>query len=198
MSSAKESVVLQPCSLPDKPSEATGAPSPGYSILLVDDEQNVLSALKRVFRKVPYRILTASSGTEAVGILESTPVQLIVSDHRMPGMTGAELLAAVRSRWPETIRLMLTGHADVASIMGAVTDGAVFKFITKPWLDEDLLVTVARGLEQYQLQKEVRALRFQNHRQEERLRTYSSAFSQERGTHWIGRRASDNCRVHRL
>ncbi len=150
-----------------------------FTLLFVDDEPSVLSALKRVFRNESYRILTASNGAEALQLLEKEPVQLILSDHRMTGMTGAELLTAIRQKWPETIRLMLTGYADVQSIMGAVESGAVFKFLTKPWIDEDLRVTVARGLDQYRLQKEVRALRAQNLQQEERIKSFSSLFRQE-------------------
>jgi len=157
-----------------------GEPSQ-YSILLVDDEPSALSALKRVFRQESYRLLTASSGAEALEILDREEIQLIISDHRMPGMTGAELLTSVRTNWPDTIRIMLTGFADVESIMGAVKEGAVFKFMTKPWQDDDLRITTARALEQYELRKEVRALRTQNQLQEEKLAGFSSVLSEDRG-----------------
>ena len=152
-----------------------------HTVLLVDDEPKVLSALERAFRQESYRILKASGAAEALDIMQEEAVEVVISDHRMPGMTGAELLTTVRTRWPETIRIMLTGYADVQSIMGAVNEGAVYKFMTKPWLDDDLRVTVARALEQYDLQKEVRSLREENHRHEERLQEFSALFAQERG-----------------
>ncbi|MBI5656492.1 MAG: response regulator, partial [Geobacter sp.] len=104
-----------------------------FTVLFVDDEEGVLSAMKRIFLEESYTILTATSADKALAVMERERVHLLVSDHRMPGMTGAELLKEVKNRWPETIRIMLTGHADVNSIMGAVKEGAVYKFITKPW-----------------------------------------------------------------
>ncbi|MDA8412809.1 MAG: response regulator [Desulfobacteraceae bacterium] len=89
-----------------------------FTLLFVDDEENVLHALSRIFIDENYTILTASSARKALEILEREPVHLIVSDHRMPVMSGAELLKIVREKYPETIRIMLTGHADVNSIMG--------------------------------------------------------------------------------
>lgn len=138
---------------------AAGIQERGFTVLLVDDEQGVLNALKRVFAEENYRIICASSATEALGIMEEEPVHLVITDHRMPGMSGAEFLIEAKQKWPETIRIMLTGHADVQSIMGAVKDGAVFKFITKPWNDEDLRLTVSLGLQQYILVQENRNLR---------------------------------------
>lgn len=138
---------------------ATGIQERGFTVLLVDDEQGVLNALKRVFAEENYRIICATSATEALGILEKEPVHLVITDHRMPEMSGAEFLIEAKQKWPETIRIMLTGHADVQSIMGAVKDGAVFKFITKPWNDEDLRLTVSLGLQQYILVHENRKLR---------------------------------------
>ncbi len=152
-----------------------------YTLLLVDDEVNVLSALKRVFKEESYHVLTAENGAEALDILDKETVHLIIADHRMPGMSGADLLRTVRANHAETIRIMLTGYADVESIMGAVNEGAVFKFMTKPWQDDDLRITVARAFEQYQLQKEVRALRTQNQQQEERIQAFSAVLSEERG-----------------
>jgi len=136
-----------------------GTQESGFTLLLVDDEVGVLNALRRVFADENYRILNASSAVEALAILEKEAVHLIVTDHRMPGMTGAEFLREAKLKWPEIIRIMLTGFADVQSIMGAVKDGAVFKFITKPWNDEDLRLTVSLGLQQYILLQENRKLK---------------------------------------
>ncbi|MBP2227899.1 diguanylate cyclase (GGDEF)-like protein [Azospirillum agricola] len=110
----------------------------GQTLLLVDDEPNVLTALKRVLRRENYRILTAASGEEALRILALEPVQVIVSDQRMPGMSGAEFLGIARDLHPDTIRIILSGHTDLEAIMEAVNRGSVFKFLTKPCDDETL------------------------------------------------------------
>ncbi|VFQ43552.1 ATPase, T2SS/T4P/T4SS family [Desulfoluna butyratoxydans] len=130
-----------------------------YAILFVDDEAGVLSAMKRIFRKETYRIFTASCGEEALECLRREEIHVIITDHRMPGITGADLLRRIKREYPNTIRIMLTGHADVGAIMGAVNEGAVYKFITKPWSDEDLRITVGLALEQYDLIRENRALK---------------------------------------
>jgi len=145
-----------------------------FTLLFVDDEPQVLKALKRIFIDEDYRILTACDAEEALRLLASEPVQLIISDHRMPGKTGAQLLGEVRERWPETIRIMLTGYADVQSIMGAVNEGSVYKFITKPWNDEDLRLTVSLALQQYVLLQENRRLRDLTRKQKAKLSNFSS------------------------
>lgn len=148
-----------------------GAPKSAYRLLFVDDEPNVLRALQRIFRKENYEIRTAATGEEALRHFDGERCpQLVVSDHRMPGMTGAELLKRIKEQHPETIRIMLTGHADVEAVMGAVKDGAVYKFITKPWNDEDLRITVALALEQYDLLRENRELREQERSREREIR----------------------------
>jgi type II secretory ATPase GspE/PulE/Tfp pilus assembly ATPase PilB-like protein/FixJ family two-component response regulator len=152
-----------------------------YSLLFVDDEEGVLAAMKRVFMDENYEVLTASSGERALTILNRQPVHLVVSDHRMPGMTGAELLRSIKENWPETIRIMLTGHADVSSIMGAVQEGAVYKFITKPWHDDDLRLTVSLALQQYLLLHENRHLRNLAQAQQQKIRSFAGLLGEDRG-----------------
>lgn len=152
-----------------------------FTILFVDDEDNVLAALKRIFIDENYDILTASSGEEALRVLESRPVHLIISDHKMPGMTGAELLREIKARWPEIIRIMLTGHADIQAIMGAINEGAVYKFITKPWNDEDLRLTVSIALQQYSLIQENKKLKQLAKEQQVKIKNYSGIFEDYRG-----------------
>ena len=131
-----------------------------YRILFVDDEANVLKAMRRIFRQENYDLFTAASGGDALTVLEGTqPIHVIVSDHRMPGISGTELLKIVKAKYPATIRIMLTGYADTDAVMGAVNDGAVYKFITKPWNDDDLRLTVGLALEQYDLIQENRSLK---------------------------------------
>ncbi len=125
-----------------------------YRLLFVDDEANVLKALRRVFRQENYDILTAPDAKTALQILAESPCQLMITDYKMPGMTGADLLREVKRLYPDTIRILLTGQADTDAVMAAIKDGAVYKFILKPWNDDDLRVTVALGLEQYDLKRE--------------------------------------------
>ncbi len=133
-----------------------------YRILLVDDEPNVLKALLRIFRQENYVLVTASSGEEALALIRREPFQLMISDYMMPGMTGAELLKQARAIRPESIRIMLTGHADTGAVMGAINEGAVYKFILKPWSDDDLRITVALALEQYDLIQKNKSLQLDN------------------------------------
>lgn len=145
----------------EPPSEPAPAP---YRILIVDDEPNVLKALRRVFQRERYTIVTVSNGHEALAQLEHSPFHLIISDFTMPRMDGGELLRRVREQSPDTIRIMLTGNADVDAVMGAVKQGAVYRFILKPWNDDDLRVTVALALEQYDLIQKNRRLKDENRR----------------------------------
>lgn len=152
-----------------------------FTLLFVDDEDGVLNALRRIFMDENYTILTVNTGDKAIRILEERQVHLLITDHRMPGMTGAELLKVVRERWPETIRIMLTGYADVNSIMGAVKEGAVYKFITKPWNDEDLRLTVSLALQQYLLMHENRHLKELARQQQSKIKNYAGLFEENRG-----------------
>ncbi len=144
-----------------KPQETETKPAPQYQILFVDDESNVLKAMRRIFHQENYTIHTAESGDQALAIMDQEKIQVVISDHRMPGMTGTDLLREIKKRHPSTIRIMLTGYADVDAVMGAVNDGAVYKFITKPWNDDDLRLTVSLALEQYDLIQENRSLKKQ-------------------------------------
>jgi type II secretory ATPase GspE/PulE/Tfp pilus assembly ATPase PilB-like protein/DNA-binding response OmpR family regulator len=137
-------------------------PAPRYRLLLVDDEPNVLNALRRVFRQESYEVVTASSGPEALGLLREEPFHVVIADFMMPVMNGGELLRQARQLRPETIRIMLTGHADVNAVLGAMKAGAVYKFILKPWNDDDLRVTVSLALEQYELLEKNRQLKREN------------------------------------
>lgn len=150
--------------------DAGGVPS----ILLVDDEPSVLSALRRVFRPAGYEILTAESGEAALEVLASTEVDLIVSDMRMPGMSGAEFLARARSLYPDTMRILLTGYAEIASVVQAVNDGGVYRYLNKPWDDHDLLLTIEQALEQRRLRREAGRLAALTEAQNETLRRFNT------------------------
>lgn len=131
--------------------EEDPAQKAAYRILFVDDEPNVLSALRRIFRRENYHIDTAMSGAEGLQLLKENEYQLVISDHKMPQMNGAEFLKRVKALHPATIRIMLTGEADTGAVLGAINEGAVYKFILKPWNDDDLRITVGLALEQYDL-----------------------------------------------
>ncbi len=138
--------------------EQTQAHARRRTLLLVDDEANILSSLKRVFRRDGYKVLTACSGVEALDLLANTEVDVIVSDQRMPGMAGVDFLRKAKELWPDTIRMTLSGFTDLQSIIDAVNEGAVFKFLTKPWDDERLREHVAQAFRQKELADENRRL----------------------------------------
>lgn len=117
------------------------------TVLLVDDEENILSSLVRLFRMSDYTIFTATSGTKGIEIMEENNISLVISDHKMPGMTGVEFLSKVKEMSPDTIRIMLTGYADLEASIDAINKGEVYRFITKPWNDEELLLTLKQSLE---------------------------------------------------
>lgn len=150
---------------------AVAAPAKRYRVLLVDDEPNVLSALRRVFRQENYDIVTANNGEQAVALLESQSFQVVISDFMMPGMNGGEVLKRARLMQPSTIRLMLTGHADVTAVVSAMKAGAVYKFMLKPWNDDDLRVTVALAIEQHELIQKNNQLKQENESKSKDLET---------------------------
>jgi len=152
-----------------------------FTLLFVDDEENVLNALKRVFFEENYEIFTAASGKKAIEIMGKDTVHLVMTDYRMPEMVGSELLKRIKDGWPETIRIMLTGYADIQATMGAVNEGAVYKFITKPWNDDDLRLTISLALQQYVLIQENRKLKVITKQQEQEIKHYSSVFKEYRG-----------------
>jgi response regulator RpfG family c-di-GMP phosphodiesterase len=113
-------------------------PSDQRTLLLVDDEPGIRAALTRMLRPDGYRILTAATGSEGLEVLAVNQVQVIISDQRMPGMSGTEFLNTVKELYPDTVRIILSGYTDLAVVTESVNRGAVFKFLTKPW-DDDLL-----------------------------------------------------------
>lgn len=123
-------------------------------ILCVDDEASILKALRRIFLETAYEVMTAASGEEGLNVLaQSPPIQVVISDYRMPGMTGVDFLREVRRRWPETVRIVLSGFADTASIVAAINEGEIYRFIPKPWNDEDLKIAIANAVERFALHR---------------------------------------------
>ncbi len=125
-----------------------------HSVLVVDDEVDNVDALERLFRR-KYKVLKATSGAEALKLLEENRVSLIVTDQRMPNMTGVEFLAESMESHPEAIRILLTGYTDIDSVIGAINSGQVYRYVTKPWDPVDLANTVDKALERYELSAEL-------------------------------------------
>lgn len=128
------------------------------SLLIVDDEPNVIASLKRALMDEPYEIYSANSGTEGLDILKKNRIKVIMSDEKMPVMSGAEFLSTVREQFPETIRIMLTGHASLEAAMKAVNSGEIYRFFSKPWNEIDIRLAIRSALEKYNLEAENRRL----------------------------------------
>ena len=123
-------------------------------LLCVDDEPSILKALERVFFDDDYEIFLCGSCEEGLEVLQkSGSFQLVISDYRMPVMNGVEFLKIVYEKYPETVRIILSGYADAAAIVSAINDGHIYKFIPKPWNDDEFRVTVQNGVELYFLQQ---------------------------------------------
>ena len=145
------------------------------SLLLVDDEPGILSSLRRLLRPAGYKIHTAESGKAGLAILEQEPIDLVISDMRMPEMDGARFLEQVRSRWPTTIRILLTGYADVTSTIDAINRGEIYRYIAKPWDDNDLMLIVRDALERRRLQGENDRLLALTQAQNEELKDFNAS-----------------------
>ncbi|NLR92676.1 hybrid sensor histidine kinase/response regulator [Flammeovirga agarivorans] len=129
------------------------------TVLYVDDEQQNLVSFRAGFRKV-YKVLIANSGDEALEILkeEHNNISVVISDQRMPKMTGVELFEKVRELYPDIMRIVLTGYSDVQDIINAISKGEVYRYITKPWNRDELMVTIDNAIEAYNLKVENRTL----------------------------------------
>lgn len=144
------------------------------TLLFVDDEANILTALKRLFRSLEYKILTAQNGLEGLTVLEQQPVDLVISDMRMPEMDGAAFLEQVAARWPDTVRILLTGYADLTSTIKAVNSGQIYRYISKPWEENDITLSVKRALEQKNLELERDRLQALTQVQNEELKQFNA------------------------
>jgi len=124
------------------------------TLLLVDDETNILNALKRTLRPEGYTILTAQSGEEGLALLSQHEVGVIISDQRMPHMTGVEFLRQVKVLYPKTLRIVLSGYTELDSVTSIINEGAVCKFLTKPWDDDLLRNNIREAFQCYELEQE--------------------------------------------
>ena len=146
------------------------AGSQPWTVLCVDDEANILAALKRSLHGAGYGVLTAVGGEQALALLAETPVDVVVSDMRMPGMDGAQLLEQVHERWPQVVRILLTGQANMDATVAAINRGRILRYISKPWDELDLLSAVREGVERQALEREKLRLEALTQTQNEALR----------------------------
>lgn len=139
-----------------------------YKIMIVDDEPANLRLLERLFRQ-DYKVVTAGSGEEALGLLAEHDMALLITDQRMPNMSGLELLKRTAELRPHMVRMILTGYTDVGTLVEALNSGLVYQYLTKPWSNEELRLTVTRALEHYESIRVRHELEMKNRRLVARL-----------------------------
>lgn len=126
-------------------------------ILYVDDEENNLISFKATFR-LKYNVLIALSADAAMKILETKPVQIIITDQRMPNITGIEFLEKVIEKYPDPVRILLTGYADMNAVIEAVNKGKIYHYLSKPWVEKELDETIKKAFEVYNANKEIKEM----------------------------------------
>ena len=127
-------------------------------VLFVDDDEKILKSIRRHFLDEDYDIHTATSGRQGLDLLETLNAEVVVSDFRMPEMNGGEFLREVCHRWPDTVRLVLSGYADISAVISAINDGAIFKFVSKPWHEDELKQAVRDAVEKFNSASQLRSL----------------------------------------
>lgn len=127
------------------------------NVLYIDDEIHNLNSFKAGFRRI-FNVFTADSAVEGRKILEAQDIQVIITDQRMPVTTGIEFLESIIPRFPDPIRILLTGYADINAVIDAINKGQVYRYIQKPWMEDDLKIHIQKAFEIYSLRKENREL----------------------------------------
>jgi len=143
-----------------------------YKIMIVDDEPANLRTLLRLFRQ-EYQVITAESGAEALTLLQQHDVALMISDQRMPQMTGTELMKKAVEVRPQMVKILLTGYTDIGALIESINSGLVYRYLTKPWNNDDLQLTVTRALEHYEITKSNCLIAMENKRLRARLHSIS-------------------------
>jgi len=150
-----------------------------HTVLVVDDDEGILKALKRLLANLEVDVFTAGSGQEALNLLKNQPVSLIISDQRMPKMTGVEFLQRSREISPDSIRVLLTGYADIDATVDAINKGAIKYYFNKPWDDEFLLSRLRESLEMYKVTSENKRLTKLTRRQNQQLKELNASLEQK-------------------
>lgn len=144
-------------------------PEESYSVVIVDDEAGILSALKRAFRSQPYAVFTTTSAEEALAEVRRGTVKVFMTDYRMPGVTGVDLLRKVKEEFPEIMRILFTGYADIQVAEEAINKGEIYKLVNKPWNDNDLRIIIKEAVERFDLFVRNRQLSMEIKKQNEEL-----------------------------
>lgn len=129
-----------------------------HKILVVDDEPHVTEALKRMLHREPYEVLSANYANEALQILAREPIAVVISDEKMPGMPGSEFLALVYRHFPDTVRIMLTGHANLDLAVRAINEGQIYRFLMKPCNEQEIRSAIRQAIQQKDLAEKSRQL----------------------------------------
>lgn len=133
------------------------APEDKPTVLYIDDEVNNLASFKAAFRRV-FDVITAESASEATEILATRDVHIIISDQRMPNMTGTAFFSSILAEYPDPVRMLLTGYADIQAVIDGINKGEVFRYFSKPWNDEEIIKNVQDAWEVYKLRQQNKAL----------------------------------------
>ena len=149
-----------------------------YTVLFVDDEPNILRAIKRALFTMDITLLLADSGAKALELMSANEVHVVISDMKMPQMSGAELLEQVAINYPETFRVVLTGYADIESTIKAVNQGKIHRYLQKPWDNQELISVVEEGLERVKLKTENLRLQMLTRLQNRKLRDVNTSLEQ--------------------
>ena len=140
------------------------------TVLFVDDEEQILKSLKRGLMNEPYKTLFANSGKEALEILEKRDVHVLVTDMRMPEMGGLELLKIVREKYPNIVRMVLSGYTQVTTLLTAINQGEIYKYITKPWkLEEEFIPAIREAIDYYTFQNRRQMMTEEGEKDEEKV-----------------------------
>ena len=153
-----------------------------YTLLFVDDEKSILTSMRRLFRNDNYKILLANSGAEGLEVLKENDVSVIISDQRMPGMTGSQFLAQSKFEAPHAIRILLTGYSDIEDAVQSINEGQIFRYLNKPWDEMDLKHTVLQALVFHDLSRRNEVLANDLKSKNENLQTQVETLQANSGT----------------
>jgi response regulator RpfG family c-di-GMP phosphodiesterase len=155
----------------EQSSKVTG--NQAFTVLFVDDETNILSALGRLFQPTGFKLVFAENAAQAMGVFASEPIDVVITDMRMPGLTGAQLLSEVSQKYPGTYRILLTGFGDINAAVGALNDGGIYRYLSKPWIDEEILGAVRDAIKLRGLEREKERLQNIAFKRNEELRDFN-------------------------
>ncbi len=159
--------------------ENLSRPGNGFTILCVDDEENILSSLKRLFRPLGAAVLTAGSGSRALELMQQHAVHIVISDMRMPEMDGATLLERICQQWPDTVRILLTGYADIGATIAAINRGQIYRYLDKPWDDQQFLFLLQDVFARLRLQQDKARLEEEIRQRNQELQALNATLEQK-------------------